>query len=106
MSAPRNVSLLRILEDVMPTGECRAAAKIGVLAWVRCKTLYGELGYQNLKKDRIATFRVTFLNTLLRGRRDRRDDIKALLGSMALCHGQKSVKRSGSVKYPSVNGWL
>jgi ATP-dependent DNA helicase RecG len=56
-------------------------------------------------EDRIATFRVTFLNTPLGGRRDRRDDIKTLLGQ----HGTLSraeISQALGLSEISIRKWL
>jgi len=78
--ASRNARLLRILEDVTPIGERRAVCEnrgSGVGAMLAALRRSGLP--EPLFDDRIATFRVTFQNTPLRRKRDRRDDIKALL---------------------------
>lgn len=80
ISATRNSRLLRILEDVTPGGERRAVCEnrgsgVGAMQDALRRSGLPEAIFE----DRIATFRVTFQNTPLRRRRDRRDDIKALL---------------------------
>jgi len=78
--ATRNNTLLRLLEDVAPAGarqavcENRGSGVGAILASLRQAQLPDPI-FEN----RIATFRVTFLNTPLRRRRDRRDDIASLL---------------------------
>ncbi|MGH8335560.1 MAG: ATP-binding protein [Gammaproteobacteria bacterium] len=101
-----NINLLRILEDLSPLGERRAICEnrgSGVGAMLEALRRSGLPAA--LFEDRISAFRVTFSNALRRSKRDRRDDIKALL-SNSLCREQKSVRHPVSAKYPSVNGWL
>jgi ATP-dependent DNA helicase RecG len=78
--ATRNNMLLRLLEDVAPAGERQAVCEnrgsgVGaMLASLRQAQLPNPV-FEN----RIATFRVSLLNTPLPRRRDRRDDIVSLL---------------------------
>ncbi len=80
ISATRNSALLRILEDVTVPGERQAVCEnrgSGVGAML---TAFRQSGLPKpIFEDRVATFRVSFLNTPLGRRRDRRDDITALL---------------------------
>ena len=78
--ATRNNMLLRLLEDVAPAGERQAVCEnrgSGVGAMV------ASLRHVRLPDpvfdNRIATFRVTLLNTPSGGRRDRREEIVSLL---------------------------
>jgi ATP-dependent DNA helicase RecG len=106
ISAPRNIRLLRILEDVTPVGERRAVCEnrgsgVGAMQDALRRSGLPEPRFE----DRIATFRVTFLNTPLRGRRDRRDDIKALLGE----HGTLSraeISEALGLSEISIRKWL
>lgn len=106
ISATRNNRLLRILEDVAPLGERKAVCEnrgSGVGAMVDALRRSGLPGPRF--EDRIATFRVTFLNTPLRRRRDRRDDIKALLqdhGSLSRAEMSQALGLSDI----SVRKWL
>src|SRR5262249_23106606 len=80
VSASRNTRLLRLLEDVTSGGERRAVCEnrgSGVGAMVHALRESGLP--EPIFEDKIAAFRVTFLNTPLPRKRDRRDDIKALL---------------------------
>lgn len=80
ISAPRNARLLRILEDVTPAGDRRAVCENRGSGVGAMKYALRHAGLpEPLFEDRIATFRVTFQNTPLPRRRDRRDDIKRLL---------------------------
>jgi ATP-dependent DNA helicase RecG len=80
ISATRNSALLRILEDVTPSGERKAVCEnrgSGVGAML---TALRQSGLpEPVFEDRVATFRVTFFNTPLPRKRDRREDIKTLL---------------------------
>ena len=81
ISAPRNIWLLRILEDVTPIGERRAICEnrgsgVGAMQDALRRSGLPEAVFE----DKISTFRVTFSNIPPKARRDRRDDIKALLG--------------------------
>jgi ATP-dependent DNA helicase RecG len=80
ISATRNNMMLRALEDVTAAGERQAVCEnrgSGVGA------MKDALRQADLPapvfEDRVATFRVTLLNTPLPKKKDRRDDIKALL---------------------------
>ncbi|MBV9760876.1 MAG: putative DNA binding domain-containing protein [Acidobacteriaceae bacterium] len=100
ISSTRNSTLLRLLEDINPIGEKRAICEnrgSGVGA------MFAALREAGLPEpdfdDRISSFRVTFLNTPtrpsdsqnIRPRRDRRDEILALLASRGeLSRGQIS----------------
>lgn len=100
ISSTRNVTMLRLLEDITPSGERQAVCEnrgSGVGA------MFASLQQAGLPEpdfdDRISSFRVTFLNTPTRGaiaghariRRDRRDEILALLASRGeLSRGQIS----------------
>jgi ATP-dependent DNA helicase RecG len=80
ISASRNTRLLRVLEDVTPVGERRAVCEnrgSGIGAMVHALRQSGLPA--PVFEDKISTFRVTFLNTPLPRKRDRRDDIKTLL---------------------------
>ena len=106
ISAPRNTRLLRILEDVAHAGERRAVCEnrgSGVGAMLEALKRSGLPAPRF--EDRIATFRVTFLNTPLRGRRDRRDDIRGLLGQ----HGAMSraeISQALGLSEISIRKWL
>lgn len=106
ISAPRNVRLLRILEDVTPAGERRAVCEnrgSGVGAMVDALRRSGLP--EPLFEDRIATFRVTFLNAALPRRRDRRDDIRALLAE----HGTLSraeISQALGLSEIAIRKWL
>lgn len=100
ISSTRNATLLRLLEDINPVGERRAICEnrgSGVGA------MFAALRQAGLPEpdfdDRISSFRVTFLNSPtrrsdnenVRFRRDRRDEILALLASRGeLSRGQIS----------------
>ncbi len=78
--ATRNNMLLRLLEDIAPKGERQAVCEnrgsgVGAMLAALRQAQLPDAVFD----DRIATFRVTFLNTPLRRRRDRRDDIISLL---------------------------
>ncbi len=89
ISSTRNSAMLRLLEDITPAGDRRAICEnrgSGVGA------MFAALRQAGLPEpdfdDRISSFRVTFLNSPARGmvagvrtRRDRRDEILALLAS-------------------------
>lgn len=104
--ASRNARLLRILEDVAPVGDRRAVCEnrgSGVGAMLAALRRSGLP--EPLFEDRIATFRVTFQNTPLRGKRDRRDDIKALL----MEHGTLSraeISQALGLSDISIRKWL
>jgi len=106
ISAPRNIRLLRILEDVTPVGERRAVCEnrgsgVGAMQEALRRSGLPEA----LLEDRIATFRVTFSNAALPRRRDRRDDIKALLGE----HGTMSraeISQALGLSEISIRKWL
>ena len=100
ISSTRNSTLLRLLEDINPIGERRAICEnrgSGVGA------MFAALRQAGLPEpdfdDRISSFRVTFFNSPtrrsdsqnVRPRRDRRDEILALLASRGeLSRGQIS----------------
>ena len=78
--ATRNNMLLRLLEDIAPAGEQQAVCEnrgsgVGAMMAALRQAQLPDAVFEN----RIATFRVTLLNTPLRRRRDRRDDIVSLL---------------------------
>jgi ATP-dependent DNA helicase RecG len=104
--ATRNNMLLRLLEDVAPSGEQQAICEnrgsgVGaMLASLRQAHLPDPI-FEN----RIATFRVTFLNTPLRGRRDRRDDILSLLRDRANL-SRSEISQALSLSDISVRKWL
>ncbi|MEO7146236.1 MAG: ATP-binding protein [Bryobacteraceae bacterium] len=106
ISAPRNINLLRILEDLSPVGERRAICEnrgSGVGAMLEALRRSGLPA--PLFEDRIATFRVTFSNALRRRKRDRRDDIKALLSE----HGTLSraeISQALGLSEISIRKWL
>jgi predicted HTH transcriptional regulator len=106
ISAPRNIRLLRILEDVTPLGERRAICEnrgSGVGAMQDALRRYGLP--QAKFEDRIATFRVTCLNTPLGRKRDRRDDIRILLDQ----HGTLSraeISQALGLSEISIRKWL
>jgi ATP-dependent DNA helicase RecG len=77
--ASRNARLLRILEDVTPIAERAVCENRGSGVGAMLAALRRSGLPEPLFEDKIATFRVTFQNTPLRRKRDRRDDIKALL---------------------------
>jgi ATP-dependent DNA helicase RecG len=78
--ANRNNTLLRILEDVTPAEEKQAICEnrgsgVGAMLAALRQAGLPEAMFDN----RISTFQVTFLNTPLRRRRDRRGEIVSLL---------------------------
>jgi len=106
ISAPRNIRLLRILEDVTPLGERRAICEnrgsgVGAMQDALRRSGLPEAKFE----DRIATFRVTFLNTPLGRKRDRREDIKTLLDQ----HGTLSraeISEALGLSEISIRKWL
>jgi ATP-dependent DNA helicase RecG len=106
ISATRNSRLLRILEDVTGPGERRAVCEnrgSGVGAMIAALRQHGLP--EPVFDDRIATFRVTFQNTPLRRRRDRREEIVILLRqheSLSRAEISKAVRLSDI----SVRKWL
>ncbi len=106
ISAPRNIRLLHILEDLAPAGERRAICEnrgsgVGAMLDALRRSGLPEPEFE----DRIATFRVTFSNKPLRRHRDRRDDIKALLVE----HGTMSraeISQALGLSEISIRKWL
>ncbi len=91
--ATRNNMLLRLLEDIAPAGERQAVCEnrgSGVGAMVA--SLRQAQMLDPLFDNRISTFRVTFLNTTLRRRRNRRDDITALIRDRGNYPGRRSAR--------------
>jgi ATP-dependent DNA helicase RecG len=106
ISAPRNIRLLRILEDVTPAGERRAICENRGSGVGAMQDALRRSGLPEAKlEDRIATFRVTFLNTPLGSRRNRRVEIKTLLGQ----HGTLSraeISQALGLSEISIRKWL
>lgn len=106
LSAPRNIWLMKILEDLTPLGERRAICEnrgsgVGAMQDALRRSGLPEAKFE----DRIATFRVTFPNTPLGKKRDRRDDIKALLDQ----HGTLSraeISQALGLSEISIRKWL
>lgn len=106
ISAPRNIRLLRILEDVTPAGERRATCEnrgcgVGAMQDALRRSGVPEARFE----DRIATFRVTFSNAPLPRKRDRRHDIKTLLSE----HGTMSraeISQALGLSEISTRKWL
>jgi len=106
LSAPRNIWLLKNLEDVTPLGERRAICENRGSGVGAMQNALRQAGLQDAKfEDRIASFRVTFVNTPLGRKRDRRDDIKTLLEQ----HGTLSraeISQALGLSEISIRKWL
>jgi ATP-dependent DNA helicase RecG len=80
ISATRNSTLLRLLEDIAPRGDRQAVCEnrgsgVGAMLVALSQSQLPPAEFE----DRISTFGVTFFNTLLSRRKDRRSDIASLL---------------------------
>jgi ATP-dependent DNA helicase RecG len=109
--APRNNMLLKILEDVAPAGERQAVCEnrgsgVGAMVASLRQARLPDPVFEN----RIATFRVTFLNTPLlnsplRRRRDRREDIVSLLRDRGTL-SRAEISQALGLSDISVRKWL
>ena len=104
--ATRNNMLLKLLEDVAPAGERQAVCEnrgSGVGAMVA--SLRQAQLPDPLFENRIATFRVTLLNTPLRRRRDRRDEIVSLLRDRGIL-SRAEISQALGLSDISIRKWL
>ncbi|HME10330.1 MAG TPA: ATP-binding protein [Bryobacteraceae bacterium] len=106
ISATRNNMLLRLLEDVAPTGEQQAVCEnrgsgVGAMLAALRQARLPDPVFEN----RIATFRVTFLNTPERRRRDRRADILQLLRNRGAL-SRAEISQALSLSDISIRKWL
>jgi ATP-dependent DNA helicase RecG len=106
ISATRNNMLLKLLEDAAPAGERQAVCEnrgSGVGAMVA--SLRQAQLPDPLFENRIATFRVTLLNTPLRRRRDRRDEIVSLLRDRGIL-SRAEISQALGLSDISIRKWL
>ena len=104
--ATRNNILLKLLEDVAPVGERQTVCEnrgSGVGAMV-ASLRQAELP-DPVFENRIATFRVTLLNTPLRRRRDRRDEIVSLLSGQGTL-SRAEISQALGLSDISIRKWL
>jgi ATP-dependent DNA helicase RecG len=106
ISATRNNMLLRLLEDIAPSGELQAVCEnrgsgVGAMLAALRQARLPDPVFEN----RVATFRVTFLNTPERRKRDRREDILLLLRNRGAL-SRAEISQALGLSDISIRKWL
>jgi ATP-dependent DNA helicase RecG len=106
ISATRNNMLLRLLEDIAPSGELQAVCEnrgsgVGAMLAALRQARLPDPVFEN----RVATFRVTFLNTPERRKRDRREDILLLLRNRGAL-SRADISQALGLSDISIRKWL